>query len=77
MKAQGELDNWYTWRIVLGDGLGFVEVPIRMASNSTANPVFTTFLNSSERVAVSTFFIPSEGSGPDQAGELLHIFPLP
>ncbi|OLP87658.1 hypothetical protein AK812_SmicGene31115 [Symbiodinium microadriaticum] len=77
MEAQGELDNWYTWRIVLGDGLGFVEVPIRMASNSTANPVFTTFLNSSERVAVSTFFIPSEGSGPDQAGELLHIFPLP
>jgi len=77
MEAQGELDNWYTWRIFLGDGLGFVKIPIRMASNSTANPVFTTFSNSSERVAVSTFFIPSEGSGPNQAGELVHIFPLP
>ncbi|CAE7597288.1 PEP [Symbiodinium sp. CCMP2456] len=53
MEAQGELDNWYTWRIFLGDGLGFVKVPIRMASNSTANPVFTTFMNSSERVAVN------------------------
>ncbi|CAE7504783.1 unnamed protein product [Symbiodinium natans] len=77
MEAQKVLDDWASWRIFLGDGLGFTRVPFDMASNSTANPVLTTFSNSSEHVAVSTFFIPSEGAVAEEVGELVHVFPLP
>ena len=77
MEVQEVLNAWDSWRIVLGDGLGFVKVPIQMASKSCANPVLTTYSDSEGLAAVSTFFIPSEGSVPGEAGELMHAFQLP
>lgn len=116
LEAQHFLDDWSSWRVFLGDGLGFVETSPTTAhgSSSFANPFvrqLPAYERGSEDVAwravgaadalrresdsaagaagaavtahvstggrdqyVATVFVPSEGAGVGEAGEMLWVF---
>eukprot|EP01094_Clydonella_sp_ATCC50884_P029217 TRINITY_DN9072_c2_g1_i1.p1 TRINITY_DN9072_c2_g1~~TRINITY_DN9072_c2_g1_i1.p1 ORF type:complete len:434 (+),score=113.39 TRINITY_DN9072_c2_g1_i1:75-1376(+) len=74
LEAQQVLDDWSSWRVLVGDGLGFVPAPISTphSSQSFANPFVRYDAQSHKYLA--TLFVPSEGSGSGEAGELVYEF---
>lgn len=79
IEAQQVLDDWFSWRVFIGDGLGFIQADLQTPKRSTsqANPIIMQS-DENENEYVATIFIPSEGSGEGEAGELLYTFhPIP
>ena len=78
-EGQLRKNDWGSWRCWLLDDpvRTAVEVPLRThgGSNACANPFATVVPGSNPRV-VGTFFLPSEGAAPGEAGCLLWVKPL-
>jgi len=74
MEAQKVLNDWSTWTVLLGDGLGFAVAEIKTPGKSTsfANP-FVALLGDTGHY-VSSIFVPSQGNAGSEVGELLFAF---
>lgn len=75
-EAQLVENDWSSWRSYLYDyeRNSFQRLELKTHNNSTAfaNPSFTNLTSSAgKRGVVATFFIPSEGAGPGEAGTLI------
>jgi hypothetical protein len=81
LEVQRTLDDWASWRILLGDGLGFTEVLMTGAHGATsfANPyifVPKSEIDDDEKEAVVTMFLPSQGNTGQTAGDLIYSLAL-
>ncbi len=78
-EGQLRKNDWASWRCWLLDDpvRAAVEIPLRTHAGSTAsaNPFATVVPGPKPRV-VGTFFLPSEGAAPGEAGCLLWVKPL-
>lgn len=83
IEAQLKRNSWASWRVLLRDrsiGNAFRLVPFQTDAGSTAfaNPTVTPIeLPDGRQGIVGTLFIPKEGAGRGEAGELIYAKPLP
>lgn len=72
-EAQQRWKDWSSWRVLLGDGLAFIELKPHTpaASVSFANPCLIRLDESSY---AATFFLPRQGNVPGEDGELIFRF---
>lgn len=70
-------DDWSTWRTFLYDeATGAAEaVDFRTAAGSIAftNPTIADIVINGQRAVLVTLFLPQEGAGPGEAGELIYF----
>mmetsp|Transcript_19516 Transcript_19516/g.27385 ORF Transcript_19516/g.27385 Transcript_19516/m.27385 type:complete len:152 (-) Transcript_19516:240-695(-) len=74
VEAQKKLDDWSSWCVLVGDGLGYTPANLHTPhkSSSFANPFVGQ--GSTDGEFVAAVFIPREGSGEAEAGTLVYTF---
>jgi len=85
LEAQQTPHDWASWRLLVGNGSFFTPLELRTPHQSTsfANPCVVHDMIRSSRTTtgqqayIATAFLPSQGNGEGEAGELLYRFLVP